>query len=211
MWALTGSSASGGRSVSGSEQVIATSAGFWRAKFEIDVKDETKILAWRAFVAQLDGRAGVADVPVFDKFTPFDAHGRRLPFVASARLDSSGMFDNGQLAQQRSTAAALTVSALAGATEILVTALQSWQVPRPGAYFGVNDRLYRVKSAHRAADSDPWRLRFQPPLRQSATAGTALVVEYPTCPMRLSEDGGGEAVFRPGFFGELSVEFVEAV
>lgn len=57
-WAIQNTSRSGGVSIVGSEQIVASGAGRWTASLSIPIKKPDQVLAARALLAGLDGRAG---------------------------------------------------------------------------------------------------------------------------------------------------------
>jgi hypothetical protein len=209
-WALVSASRSSGRSITGSEQVVVSGAGFWKVSFEIDLGTESRMVPWRAFIAQLNGRSGVADIPAFDIYGPSDLWGRRRQFNAVA---TGGVItlDHAGLAQTPSADVVFAAEASLGGTRVMLSASASWQIPRPGMYFGVGGRLYRARTVSQNTPSSSWQVDIQPPLRASVLAGASVVVDYPTCQMRLAEDGGGEPDFKARTLGSVSVEFVEAI
>jgi hypothetical protein len=205
-------SRTGGVSVSGSEQIVASGSGRWRASASFVLNNEVRVLAWRAFRASLDGAAGTFDVSPFDIYRPRDLNGRKVSGVDHASLAPETMFHDGSaFGQSPQTYATLAASASLGATRVTVAAAAPWMVPRPGQYFGIGSRLYMVTRCWRAAETDPWTLDFRPRLRAAAIAGDRVITDRPTCVMRLAADNSGSLDLAFGRFGSASIEFVEAL
>jgi hypothetical protein len=212
MFDLELASRTGGASISGSEQVIASGAGRWRATASFSVRTEAQVLNWRGFRASLDGMAGAFDVSPFDFYRPYDINGRKVSGVDHASFAPETMFyDGSAFGQSDQTYATLAASVSAGVTRLTVTANASWVSPRPGQYFGIGDRLYIVTRAWRSTVTDPWTVDFRPRLRASAIAGTRVIIDRPTCKMRLASDGSGALDLVFGRFASTSLEFVEVV
>ena len=210
-WTIVGASRSGGRSITGAEQVVRSDAGYWRARFLIEFFGEENILAWRAFVASLDGRMGEVEVPTFDLYTRHDINGRRLNFYDAAHLAGASIFDHSGFGQEQLVQATLASSADIRATQITVDAQTSWQAPRPGSHFSIGNRLHRVIGAWRETQSDPWSVRFRPGLRAPAEAGAIVITDRTKCLMRLADDDMADPELDLGYRGEVEVDFVEAI
>lgn len=214
-WRMENASRSGGASITGAEQVIASDAGRWRSSFTFPVVREEWIVSLRGFIAALDGRAGEVEVPVFDYYTAKDINGRRLSPREGAALNDRGdgplFFDNSAFGQLSETLVTVAANAALRATRITVTAEAPWMVPRPGQYFGIGTRLYMAVRVYRATEESPWTVDFRPPLRAAVTAGEKVITDRPVCTMRLASDDGGALDLDLGRFGSTTLEFVEAV
>jgi hypothetical protein len=209
-------SRSGGESITGSEQVITSGGGRWRASMEFMLAREEWVLSWRALLAQLQGRARRIEISPYDAYNPSDANGRRLSPVGAATLgtgDNGGalLFDLSGLGQMDAETVTLAANASLRATRITVSAVSSWMVPRPGQYFGIGKRLYIVENAYRATEADPWTLDFSPPLREAATTGAIIITDRPMCTMRLASDSSGELSLDFSRWGSATLELVEAI
>lgn len=204
-------SRSGGASITGSEQVVASHAGRWRASATFPMRTDYAVLNWRAFRASLDGRAGEFEVSPFDFYRPSDVVGHKVSGVNHARpTDDFAFADGAGWGQQDQTYAALSASAALGATRITVDATAEWMVPRPGQYFGIGDRLYIVTRYYRASSSGAWTVDFRPGLRAAATSGARVITDRPICLMRLAEDGSGNIELEHRQRGTASITMVEA-
>lgn len=205
-------SRSGGLSLTGSEQVIASNASRWRARLVMPVLSDASVLAWRAFVSLMEGRAGTALVPKWDNYGVLDMNGRQFgeePIAAYGdgvlNFDLTGF---GQSDDQ--VHAQLAASAALGATRLSVT-VNNGEGPRPGQYIGIADRLYMVQAAWKVAPEDSLRLQVWPRLRASASIGARVILDRPVCLMRFATDQTGELELDMGRWGAPGLEMVEAI
>ena len=203
-------SRSGGQSLSGSEQVNAINPR-WRARVAGPVVTETSVLAWRSFVASMNGRAGTVLVPKWERRGVRDANGRELSQVNSATYDTDELnFDLSGFGQSDLTHATLAANASLNDTRISVTILDG-EGPRPGQYIGIGDRLHLVSLAWEVSEGAPLQLQFTPWLRASALAGARVILDRPVCLMRFAQDMTGELELDMGLWGDGTLEFVEAI
>lgn len=185
-------SRSGGRSLTGSEQVVSSGAGRWRASMTFAIKGAASVQSYRAMLAALQGRTNTILVSPFDPYRPTDANGRRLSIVAAASLDGDYLFDQTGFGQDDETViASVNAGAALRATELAMD-LVDIEGPRPGQYFGIGEHLYIVTAAWQEAPADPLSVRFWPPLREAVYAADRIILDRPVCRMRLASDDGGE-------------------
>ena len=145
------SSRSGGRSITGSQQVVSSGGGgFWRASLTMPVFGETRSLAYRALYAALDGMAGEILVPCMTKWRPRDLNGaeRHWSSAGGELLGGSGFSfaDNTGLGQTEDVMMRTAAAAAVRSTQLLV-AHPHVSMLRPGHYFGIGNRLYLVAKA----------------------------------------------------------------
>lgn len=210
-FAMDSPSRSGGRSLAGIEQIVASGVGLWRASLDIAVRREHEALAWRALLAGLQGRAGTVLVPTRQAYRPVDRNGSPLsPCDVAGYGGGSFNFDLSGFGQGALTHATLASPAALGATQIAVT-LVNGDGPRPGHYFGIGERLYLVSAVWRETTAGPTQVRFWPRLREAAPAGERVILDRPVCLMRLAEDASGAATLDLGRFADVSLSFVEDV
>ncbi len=99
MWMLENTSRGGGISTNGMEQFVGSGSSRWRADYEsVPIQTEDEVLAWRAFLAAMRGRAGTVLLPVIDwrrSPWPRDAYGRLMSprSVRHDRLDNTQFAD----------------------------------------------------------------------------------------------------------------------
>lgn len=213
-FALANQSRSGGPSMSGSEQIIVSPAGMWKATATVAVRGEAANLAVRAFVAQMEGRAGTVLVPKWDKYRPRDLNGRQFSQVATAgygdEREDAFNFDLSGFGQQDVVHATVTASAPLRATQLRMTILDG-EGPRPGHYFGIDQQLYRCQQVWQESMGDPTDVQFWPPLRAAAPTGTPIILDRPVCLMRFATDDTGEIALSRSGSGAVVFDFVEVI
>jgi len=166
LWHPDVPSRSGGMSITGYEQVTASNAGRWRASIAISLRREPAVLAYRAMISQLQGRAGTILVPYFQAYRPRNLNGRKLSTCRAASYEGNLYnFDLSGWGQDDFTFATLEIGAQAGATQISLN-LVDGEGPRPGHYFGIGERLYLVQSVWQVTPDSPTQVRFWPRLRE---------------------------------------------
>lgn len=203
-------SRSGGSSMTGAEQVVASPAGRWKATAALLVRREEALLQYRAMMAGLMGRVGTVLVGPYDGVRPFDANWRQMSGrEAAGHEDGAYLFDHGAYGQTSVTRATAAAGAEQGATELLAT-LVDGVGPRPGHYFGIGARLYIVRTVwHTGASSAT--MRFWPRLREAVTLGDMIILDRPVCTMRLASDDSGELVQENYAYSTPSISLVEAI
>jgi hypothetical protein len=205
-------SRSGGLSMTGSEQVTVSAAGRWKARLDVPLARENRILAMRGLLAQLEGRAGTVLVPKWERYGPRDANGKRMAQLATAGYENCGLnADLSAFGQDEFDHAELASSAAAGSTQISVTLAAGIDGPRPGQYFGVGQRLYLCQSVWQEEEGDPLQVQFTPRLREAGVSGDRVILDRPVCLMRLADDDSGNVMLDRGLFGTATFDFVEAI
>lgn len=154
---LENQSSSGGVSILGNEQVVVAPSSRWRARFSMPVVTETSVLAWRAFVAAMGGRAGTVLVPKWEAYGPRDANGRRFEELATALYgDGETNFDLSGFGQDDTPVyATLAEPAALNATQITVNYAPGIDGVRPGQYFTIGHRLYMVTQTWQTGGGEP--------------------------------------------------------
>lgn len=205
-------SRSGGLSMTGSEQITVSNSGRWKARLDIPVARENRVLALRGLLAQLEGRAGTVLVPKWERYGPRDANGRRLSQMATAGYSGCGVnFDGSAFGQDDFEHATLAANAASGATQVSITLEAGIDGPRPGQYFGIGQRLHLCQNVWQEDEGDPTQIRFFPRLRSAVTAGTRVVLDRPVCLMRLASDDSGDVMLDAGRSGTATFDFVEVI
>lgn len=214
---LENQSRSGGVSILGNEQVIGAPSARWRARFSAPVATEATVLAWRAFVAAMSGRAGTVLAPKWEAYGPRDGNGRRFEEQATALYGDDALINDGTNFDlsgfgQDDTPVYATVAANAqiNATQIAVNYAEGIDGVRPGQYFSIGQRLYMVTQTWQIDDDAPIQIRFSPWLREAVTIGTPVIIDRPVCLMRFAQDQTGELELDMGRLGSGQLELVEA-
>lgn len=213
---LENQSRSGGVSILGNEQVTVAPSARWRARFSGPVVTEASVLAWRAFVAGMGGRAGTVLVPKWEAYGPRDVNGRRFEELATAQwggvhFDDNGPFDLSGWGQDDTPVyATFAAPAALNATQIAVNYAPGIDGVRPGQYFSIGHRLHMVTQTWQEGDDDPTQIRFTPWLREDVVADTPVIIDRPVCLMRFAQDQTGDLELDMGRWGSGQLEFVEA-
>ena len=205
-------SRSGGLSMTGSEQLTISNAGRWRAALTMPVITGESVLAWRAFVSMMEGRAGTALVPKWDNYGVRNVNGREFNDTPIAEYgDDSLNFDLTGFGQSDDMVhAQLAVPAALGATRLSVI-INDGAGPRPGQYIGIGDRLHMVQLAWELVEGGPLQVQVWPRLRASAVMGERVILDRPVCLMRFASDQTGELELDMGRWGTPGLELVEAI
>jgi hypothetical protein len=139
----TVASRTGGRSLTGSEFVVVSDAGFWSASMEVPVYGSDRTLAYQGFYAALDGMAGVVRVPCFYPYRPIDMNGRMVPADRATGIGGHSLFDHGGIGYEETPLMWVAEATTRRATRMRIRH-PNIQGLRPGHYFGIGDRLYLV-------------------------------------------------------------------
>lgn len=209
-------SLSGGQSLSGTEQIVPQFHDRWQAKFVFALNRNDRVLALRALLAALRGRANTIALPAFEHARapwPIDSYDRTLgpafrrtrPLDGTIYADPPGFNDT-----------LLTVTASAGAplnaTEISITT--NGEAPTPGHLFSIGARMYVCQAVEETDTDDTYDLTIWPWLRAELLFGTVINFTSPACEMRLAGDTEGAETLtglQSGRFGIVSLSFDEAV
>lgn len=184
-------SVSGGQSLSGFEQVASQLSDRWMASYQFRIRNDADVLAFRAFVLSMRGRANSVALPAFDLArAPWqvDAFGRKITpgLRRNPQLDGSPYADPPVL-RTGLISAKLPAGALLNATTVSVD-MVTGSAPQPGHLFSIGARLYSVLSV---SSSGPYSLGIWPWLRADAAIDAAADFATPVCEMRFASDSEG--------------------
>lgn len=221
-WRLEGGSRSGGRSLTGAEQVVVGPSARWRATLTIPVHTPAKVLAFRALLAALDGRAGTVLVgPIEVTRAPWfidPLTGGRITYRRGARdaaidpaydtnPDTSADLDFRVSGAAALNATALTIQRVRGGLLL------------PGMKFSIADRMHVITALTTLDPADPATglavpgtigIQFRPWLRAAAPAGGLIEFGTPRCVMRLASDDTGALELQLSRYGSVTLDLVEA-
>lgn len=207
---LTGQSISGGRSIAGTSQAIASSAGYWRIDLAgVVIVDRRTLLAWRRIEGALEGRANTIDVAVCDVSRPYGISASDVPH------DDDMLFDD-DTPYTHDPQARLDAAASLRATTLTIEKLVDTLWFEGGETFSLEhaaawgNRLYRVKAVT-AQDETTATVQITPPLRAAIARHATVELATPRCRMRLADDEGMAAEIDLGRFAQPSVSFVEDI
>lgn len=213
-WWREGVAQSGGRALSGDEQLVATDGGGrWRARLPLQlVSTPDQVRTFRAVIEQMEFGTVPVVLPVLD--TPhqpwpnaIDDAARDLPYSDGSRHSDDSGFVNGAIVARLAAAAALRATVL----EIEQVAMSSLKA---GEYFTLahptaGPRLYVVKKIVDVSGSVR-TVQIAPPLREGAGNNDPADFGEPRCLMRLANAGEDAALeFDTTWHARPTLEFVE--
>lgn len=220
-WALRGTSRSGGQTFDGTEQVVASPTARWAATLTVPCNTRAKVLAMRALLMGLDGRAGRVLVGPNET--------TRAPWYVDPLTGGRITYGRGSLDAARdpnyavnpdtSSALDFRVQATVGLNGIALTAQRvRGGVLERGMFFSVLNRLHMVTALPNGELATPGQfgppgnipLQFRPWTLQSYPAGTAIEFGRPRTPMMLTTDDTGALELQLARTGVATVDLVQA-
>ena len=197
------------RAISGARTVIPAMSGHWEADCSFVIHGEAAQLAWQAFLAQMEGMIGTTLVPIRTRFRPRDRDGRGTPACTVAGLADAQTWEHFGFVNDPVVTMTLAEATPLRATRIKVQGGNTTGL-RPGQYFSIGERLYRVQHHWQDADGAS-NLMIQPPLRSAAPAGAALILDAPVCLMQMVSEDEGSLDQLLARMPRVPCRFVEAV
>lgn len=212
-WQIINVSRSGGRSITGTEQVVNSPAGNWVADIALNIgamdwNGSRELLAYRGFLARLRGRAMVVAVPYNNGRGPSELLGlditTGLPHSDDTFFDDDTGYLNGSIPVQ------MGASIGANETDILLQ-YPSFARPKAGqAIMFPDGRMHQIAQLL-DNEGEYWTVRISPWTRAAYPAGTDIEVDRVTCLMRLASDEGGTLTVTAGEpWTSPRLQFVEA-
>lgn len=161
-----------------------------------------KVLAYRALLASLEGRANCVRVPLFDLWY----RARDEEIVAGRVAHSDGApFSDGSL-YLTDDISGVAVSGVQGQRTIVADFGDYGALLQAGQYFGLGDQPYIA--THVVWEGHVATIRCSPSFRQDYAAQDLRL--KPVMIARLVDDDTGELMLRRGRFGGPTLEFTEA-
>lgn len=202
---------SGGVSLSGIEDVIATDGGGRvRVDFaDISLSGPVEQRAWSAWTGHLGGGAVECLVPVVSIDTaPLPWAGRGLRPVSEFG-GNDPVFPT-SVGYRVPLIAARTVGASAlRATQITIRMSKGSPLVG-GEWFSIGQRAHRIiRIVSRSGTSAT--VRIEPPLRAAVPSNTVVEFEWPVMRARLAPDSNPAATIQLGSYSETAISFVEAI
>ena len=210
------SDTSGGRSMGGGEQFIASPGPRWGASMTLPIRGDADVLTVRALRSKLQGRANPAILPNFDGrrlSLPIEAGTSRVltPKVAHQLAGTYGLDGTpyaGPVIPAAAQINATMAAAAVRATQVAITLTQGGAL-KEGQQFGIaSQRLYEISEIVSVVGAVT-TVKIWPPLRAAATAGTVVQFSRAWCLMRcmnMSDQLGALEMLR---FATLNLQFVE--
>lgn len=197
---LQNQSRSGGLSLTGAEQIVASPAARWLAAVSLAIHTDDQVLDFRALLAGLNGRVNTVLVPAFDsRRAPWsrDSAGRAITPARAA----------GRLGLDASIRYRAVGPVARGSTSISVW-VEGGSRPRPGQYLSVGDHLHVIASVT-PSPAGFLTLGLAPGLRVAVASGDMLELVLPVCLMRLANDEEGAMDLDLRRFADVTLNFVE--
>ena|SRR6478736_5102395 len=208
MFARKSLSRSGGFTVTGVEQVVASSTDFWVASISFKIHSREQILAYRGLQAQQWGRAAEWIIPACPKLgLPAGTPEADYSWSDDWSTDFSIGPPPGSI--PAGYVALVTTLAARGARTITAEFIEGADlVPVPGMFFSIGNRLYSIATVAAVA-TRRYTITFAPGLRAGAAVSTALEFSSPRCLMRLTDDNAGQLDLDMLRFSDQKLNFVE--
>lgn len=196
---------SGGISLSGEEDVIATDGGGrWEITFSgITLNTPAKIKAWEAWEGHLARGAVDCLVPLLSLgHANRSSLGIGLTPVSRLQVDDD-IWPTAAFYSSPPIVASVNGSASIRATQVRI-GVQTGAPLSGGEKFSIGGRAYRVV---RPLGSDLYKI--EPPLREAATAGQACEFSWPVLKCRSAPGDSTSPTLSLGRSGEVSIRFLE--
>jgi hypothetical protein len=201
-WWLDARTRSGGESLNGRELVTSSGLGRWRATLTIPLFERPRILAYRGWLAQMDGRSN------FTNIGPCDcANGNRFSGMIGGiphsdqtfHSDGAGYAQGGVGASIIDQVDSNTVDIYIGSTE---------EPLLYGSYVGFGGYFYVITGVTKLASAE-YRLTVMPRIRANVTDGNPVLWCDARAPMRLLTDDTGQFDLTLSRNGTATLELVE--
>lgn len=192
----------GGASLGEIEQVVPSVRPPFGLTLQFDHLIEDEVLAWRALIGSLEGRANVVRVPLFDLW--LSASRAALGYGLIGHSDGTGFSDGAMYLT--SDLSGVLVTGVQGQRTITVDFGSYGQIIQPGQFFGLGERPYLATGISWAGAVAT--IRCNPSLRQNYTAQPLRL--KPSMLARLVDDDGGLAMLDAMRSMKPTIEFREA-
>jgi hypothetical protein len=195
---------SGGETITGRQQVVSSGVARWMMSLTFPLFNRETILAFRAWLAQMEGRANYTQIGPCDC-----SNGNRLiPTVGGIPYDDDSLHTDGAGFMQGGALPTISAAASAGATQITIIN-GSTQLPvLAGSYLGVGGYMYVVAAATALPD-EKTLLEIRPKLRTSLAEDAVVDWCEARGPFRLVNDDSGVFDLQLSRIGAAVVDLVE--
>jgi hypothetical protein len=204
---LEGDTTTYGAGLDGVEQVMFTENRRWVSEIEVPPLSASAARIANVVGDQLRGRSNLLRIPLVnfgtaafegDEAAFYDSIGVPADDIArgySLFSDGASFDDGSGFALPEHDEPTVVADVAAGASEIQMAGYLGRNIA-VGAFFSINDFLYRVESNTDGA------VTFNPPLRQDVTEGAQVEVSNPTILVRLRDDMGWKVVQQYGRYSK---------
>jgi hypothetical protein len=208
---------SGGGSLGGNEQFVASPGSRWGAEMSVPIFDKEGVLAMRALRSKLDGGANPIILPNFDgqrQSWPVEAETGRVltPRVAHWLDGTRGLegtaYAGADIPASAQISGTVTTTAALGATQVSLTMTQGGPL-LAGQQFGVfNLRIHEISEIVSVVGAVT-KVNFRPRFRSQVVAGTPIQFTRPKCLMWCRNLNDQAKLLELMRFTTLELEFVE--
>lgn len=203
-WALDARTRSGGETVNGREQVVSSGLSRWKATLSFPLINREMILAFRAWITQMDGRANKTLIGPCDCSV-----GNRLAPMLGGIPHSDGTFHSDGAGYAQGAVPAETVGAVTAGANTVRIYNGSTELPiLTGSFIGLAGFLYVITSATPQPNGETI-LGIMPKLRSDVPDGSPVEWCHARAPMRLVSDDSGGFDLNLGRYGNPTVDLVE--
>lgn len=188
-------------SLSGMEQAVPVIRPPWKLRLTFDNLFGRELLAWRAIMGSLEGRANAVRIPLFDLwFQPGDTAigGGGVPHSDGSPFSDQALYLVDDLT-------GVTVTAAQGDRVITADFGAYGEIVEAGLIIGLGEHPYLITSISWAGSVAT--IRTNPTMRQDYTAQNLRV--RPSMVARLTEDDGGQLEQLLGRYGAPVLNLVE--
>jgi hypothetical protein len=203
-WWLDARTRSGGETVVGREQVVSTGLLRWRATLSFPLFNRQTILAFRAWIVQMEGRGNRTLIGPCDC-----SNGNRLAPVVGGIPHSDGtMHSDGAGYAQGGTSGEVVALAAVGTNQVRIYNGSTVLPVLAGSFIGLGDYLYVITAAAPQPGNETV-LTITPKLRAAVPIDTPVEWCRARCPMRLMADDSGAFDLNLGRYGTANLDLVE--
>lgn len=195
---------SGGETIAGREQVVASGLGRWVAQLTVPLHTPAKIRTMRSLLARLEGRTNAVRVG------PCDCrNGNRLAAVTGdIRYSDRSRHDDGTGFEQGGLAPIIVAEAQAGETSIRIANGSTLLPVLEGSFLGLGGFLHVVVGVT-PKPGEETVLEIRPKLRAKAGENAPIEWRRPRAPMRLAADDSGAFELQLARSGTATLDLVE--
>lgn len=198
---------SGGVSLAGEEDVIATDGGGrWHVDFNgISLRTPVQQRAWSAWAGFLAGGAVECLVPLLSQHSAPRPHAWDRPVKVTKLIWDDPLFPTYVRYSVPRIVAHIGANAGLRATSLNIVLDSAGEI-QGGEKLSVGEYAYRI--VRRTAANT---YQVDPPLRQAVTAGAAVEFNWPLVKCRVMPGQDMEAAQRMGRFSDVTITFIESV
>lgn len=202
--------------IDGREQVLYTENRIWRGSIVFPPMFGRELALLRSIPTRLRGRAGVFRIPLLNLASPRFT-GNQLEFWRSVGVPQDVIdrgsipFSGGSTFEDGSGFALPDTSDELLAEDLNVGAVSVKFDTYIGRHLAVGDRFSVLSHLYEVEENDDGKVRFSPPVREQAPAGTLVRVSEPHMDLRLAGNDDWDVVVNLGLYSEpLTVNVIEA-